>query len=73
MSCDTMADSFPPVGSRWRAKRPAETRTVIDSTYGGDVVYVVGRVRGRSLWREWGLRASLNEWNAWAAKAVRFA
>ncbi|MDE2022393.1 MAG: hypothetical protein KGI71_05795 [Patescibacteria group bacterium] len=68
-----MADEFPKPGTKVtrRIRGKSETRTVLDQTLGGHVVFVRGRTRGRDLWREYGDHCTLDEWNAWAKRKAK--
>jgi len=56
-------------GTRWRRKRkPIETRTVVDRTLGGDVLYVSGRFS--RFKHSLPSRCSLSEWKEWQCGAV---
>lgn len=57
---------FPEPGTKVTRRKvgKTETRTVLDRTLGGLVVYVSGRPR-RNSWKAYGERCTLEEWHAW--------
>lgn len=58
----------PQAGEVWYHRGPpAETRTVVDRTLGGDVCYVSGRFSRHASQRQ----CTEAEWLAWQAKATK--
>lgn len=55
----------PHAGEKWRRRRPQKTRTVVDRTLGGDVVFVNGR-RTRFARQE---QCTETEWAMWQSEA----
>jgi hypothetical protein len=75
-TADTGLDArgYPLPGTRWRKRtaKTCETRTVIDKTLGGSVVYVSGRTRGKELWRGYyQQQCTIAAWRDWARLARR--
>lgn len=63
---------FPEPGTKVsrRVNGKRETRWVLDTTFGGKVVYAIGRWP-RSPWREYGLRCTLDEWVLWTRSGTK--
>ncbi len=74
MTPDRDARGFPSPGTKWRRRtaKDVETRTVVDQTLGGSVVFVRGDTRGKDLSLGYlQKQCTLAAWNEWARRAKR--